>query len=106
LEKSEQYRALLRHEGWALVKSASREALLRAWQNLLVCKPEEVRYLQGLIDGMNTVLECANAHVQSADEILAQIRADQATVAQETLARASIQRERQHRTIRMGAELS
>ena len=102
LRESEHYRSLMVHEGWKLVREGARSDLLRLWQLLRDCKPEDLKYLQGRIDGINHVLDFCDAKVQSADEVLRQIRADEAEATRDALARAEAQRQRMQRSVGVG----
>lgn len=105
LREHPEWKSLLEHPAYKNLIATARGALLASWSQLLTVKPEKLEAMQGFIDGINYVLEYADARVSSAEQLLAARREDDEATVEQALARAKDFRERRHRAGRLGADL-
>jgi hypothetical protein len=106
IHDSEHWQALVGSPGFQmLVESAQREAI-QTWKGLLSIEPEKLKAAQGYLDGINYVLGYADAQVQDAHRVVEALREDEASSVEAARTIEKIQRERAHRSSRVGADLS
>lgn len=107
IAQTEPFRALIAMPGWSQLVGAAQQAVYERWKALLSCKPDELKYHQGFIDGANHVLEYADAELGRADQLLAEHQREQRQAVEDSrLQERFVTSERNDRRLRMGARIS
>ena len=105
LQNADKWRGLLSHPGFQLLLEEARKSLLSRWSSLLEIPPEELPRAQGFIEGVNYVLEFADARVTEAALVVEHRRADQIAALESQRGSETLQRERRYRGVRVGADI-
>ena len=106
IKESQEFQALMEQPGFRLFIAACQDEVVSLWKSLLSIKPEELKGVQGCIDGINFVLEYANARVQDGNRVVESLRDDQASALEAARTIEKVQRERAHRSSRLGSDIS
>ena len=97
------YADLLKHPAFIELVESSRKAVLTQWTLLLTAPPEEVKRIQGFIEGANYVLEYVDAKASEARLLIEHHEEDRRNAFDSVRSAAAAQRERSGRRVSVGA---
>jgi hypothetical protein len=97
LRQCAHYESLLAHEGFKLLKECATKEVETRWRALRTCAPGDLLYAQGVLDGINFVLEYADVAVGEATAIREAERADQANAVRAQIEQERVRRARSQR---------
>jgi len=105
LRYSEHFRSLLEHPGFKLLVEEAKKAVCSQWTGLLTVSPDDLKHVQGFIEGANFVLEYADVQVVQAEAIRHREEENRASAIQTVLQSQAALRARTRRGMVPGADL-